>query len=366
MSKIPFSDLTISNPTECGITIPEGEIITALSSGGISIYRPETKGSLVARRAISMMLGGVLCPDNIQLTASTSEAYSYLFKLLCNPGDNIIVPCPSYPLFEWLARLEGVISKAIPMMFFGGWKLDIEAIESACDANTRAIVVVNPNNPTGQFISESDWNDLMEVANKKHLSIIVDEVFASYPIEYQGDALHTVINGSMPSCPVFVLSGLSKLVASPQLKLAWIAMLGPAITAAEHLAFIADQYLSVSSPVASAVPALLEMAPTIQHKVISRVRDNLSILNNLLLEHPHLSRCPVYGGWCVLIRRPDIEPDEECATRLLSEYHLLIYPGHFFDINKNGFLVASLLLEPNKFFVAIEKLMRGLELNPAG
>jgi len=348
-ASIPLLDLTTSNPTACGIDYPRDAIISALTDQHIFHYKPDPKGMDIARIAISEAHGYNINPDYIQLTASTSEAYSMLFKLLANPGDNILVPSPSYPLFEWLARLEGLMCKTVPAYWHDGWNLDIDAIYSACDSKTRAIVIVNPNNPTGQFLTETEWFNLLELAAKKALPLIVDEVFACYPVEHQNDAVHTVLEGPTPECPVFLLSGLSKLALLPQLKLAWIVMLGDAKSAAEPLAFIADQYLSVSTTTAYATPKLLALAPKMQDQIKSRLGENLMTLDNILKEHPHLSRHPVHGGWSVLIQRPAIEDDESCVLRLLSDSRVLIYPGHFFDIPKKGFLVASLLIEPNNF-----------------
>jgi aspartate/methionine/tyrosine aminotransferase len=295
------------------------------------------------------MHGHNLNPEHVQLTASTSEAYSMLFKLLGECGDNIIIPSPSYPLFEWLARLEGLECITVPTLWHEGWNLDFDAMDRACNSRTRAIVVVNPNNPTGHFLTKAEWLDLLELGARRKVALIVDEVFASYPLEPQMEALHTVIEGPQAECPVFLLSGLSKTALLPQFKLGWVVMLGGATCAAEPLAFIADQYLSVSAPIALAVPQLLALAPMMQSQVIHRLRTNLCTLDAILKKHPHLSRHRVFGGWSVLVQRPSVEDDENCVLRLLSEHHLFIFPGHFFDIPKNGFLAASLLLESDVF-----------------
>jgi aspartate/methionine/tyrosine aminotransferase len=361
-ASIPILDLTISNPTTCGIDYPQDAIISALNCPEIFKYRPDPKGLLSARAAISKMHGHNLSPEHIQLTASTSEAYSMLFKLLADPGDNILAPTPSYPLIEWLARLEGINCKGIPPLWHDGWEFDIDAIKKACDSKTRAIVVINPNNPTGQFLTETEWLDLLELATKNSLPIIVDEVFAPFPIEHQNGALHTVLQGPAPTCPVFILSGLSKTALLPQLKLAWIAMLGTAKSVAEPLAFIADQYLSISATTALATSQLIAIAPLMQNQVKKRIKENLAILDNILNGHLHLSRRHVYGGWNAIIQQPSIEDDDACVLRLLSDYHLLVYPGHFFDIAKKGFLVVSLLPEPSVFEKAINALVEGLKL----
>jgi len=361
-ASVPILDLTISNPTICGIDYPQDTIISALANRQVLHYAPDSQGMKKARDAISEMYGHNLSPEHIQLTASTSEAYSMLFKLLADPGDNIVVPSPSYPLFEWLARLEGLKIKTVPAFWHDGWNLDIDAICKACDSKTRAIVLVNPNNPTGQFLTKAEWFGLLELATAKNLPMIVDEVFANYPLEYQNGAIHTVLEEPTPTCPVFLLSGLSKVAALPQLKLGWIAMLGSASKAAEPLAFIADQYLSVSAATAHATQQILAIAPNLQVQVKTRLKENLGILDRILKGHPHLGRHPVYGGWSVLIQKPDIEDDESCTLRLLSDFNLLIHPGHFFDIPRKGFLVASLLPESITFEKAINVLTEGLKL----
>ena len=362
-ASIPILDLTISNPTVCGIDYPQDTIISALANRQVLHYKPDSQGMEKARVAISEMHGYNLIPEHIQLTTSTSEAYSMLFKLLADPGDNIVVPSPSYPLFEWLARLEGLKCKTIPAFWYDGWNLDTDAIHKACDSKTRAIVLVNPNNPTGQFLTKAEWLRLMELGAKNNLPLIVDEVFASYPLEHQDEAVHTVIEEPAPACPVFLLSGLSKTAVLPQLKLGWIAMLGSASNAAGPLAFIADQYLSVSAATAHATQQILAIAPGLQTQIKTRLKENLSILDRILKGHPHLSRHPVYGGWSVLIQKPDIEDEESCVLRLLSDFNLLVHPGHFFDIPRKGFLVASLLPESIKFEKAINALAEGLKLD---
>jgi len=357
----PIFDLTLSNPSLCGFSYPEDAIISALGSKDVFNYSPDPKGLMGARSAIAEM-HGCLNPDQIQLTSSTSEAYSMLFKLLADPGDNVLVPSPSYPLFEWLARLEGIEARPVPSIWHDGWNMDVQGIEDACDAKTKAIVIVNPNNPTGQFLTKAEWKGLNDVAAKKKLPIIADEVFACYPIEPQQEAIGSILNEPKGNCPVFLLSGLSKAALLPQLKLGWIAMLGPAIEISEHLAFLADQYLSVSAPTALAAPQLIALAPELQRRAIDRVKTNLDILDKLLSGHPHIGRMPVHGGWSVLIQRPDTEDDEACVERLLSDHRVLVHPGHFYDIPKNGFLVASLLPSHTDFAQASQALLNGMSL----
>jgi aspartate/methionine/tyrosine aminotransferase len=358
----PIFDLTVSNPTACGFDYPEDDILGAVGDRRALRYDPDPKGLARARAAIAEMHGHGLGPDQIQLASSTSEAYGMLFKLLADPGDGVVAPSPSYPLFEWLARLEGLECIKVPGMRHEGWALDLDAIESACGPRAKTILAVNPNNPTGQFLTRAEWSGLLTLAAKKGLPLIVDEVFSPYAIEPQADALETILDCPAPEIPIFLLSGLSKAALLPQIKVGWIAMLGPAADAGEALAFIADQYLSVSAPAAHATPRLLEIAPRLQKMAIGRVRENLAALDDALKGHAHLSRCPVFGGWGALLRRPDIEDDEDCAARLLADHRVLAYPGRFFDIQKNGYLAISLLPEPSVFKAAAWALIEGLSL----
>jgi aspartate/methionine/tyrosine aminotransferase len=362
MKGVPIFDLTASNPTACGFDYPEDDILGAVQDRRALRYDPDPKGLARTRAAIAEMHGHGLSPDQIQLASSTSEAYGMLFKLLADPGDSVLAPTPSYPLFEWLARLDGLECIKVPTVRHEGWALDLDAIESACGPRTKAILAVNPNNPTGQFLTRAEWLGLLALAAKKGLPLIVDEVFSPYAIEPQTDALGTILDGPAPEVPVFLLSGLSKAALLPQIKVGWIVMLGPAADAGEALAFIADQYLSVSAPAAHATPRLLEIAPKLQEMAIGRVKENLAVLDDALKGHAHLSRCPVFGGWGALIRRPNVEDDEACATRLLADHCVLAYPGSFFDIQKNGYLAISLLPEPSVFRAAVQALIDGLSL----
>jgi aspartate/methionine/tyrosine aminotransferase len=365
MASAPIFDLTASNPTVCGFDYPEDYILGAFGCRRALRYDPDPKGLGRARAAIAEMHGHGLGPDRIQLASSTSEAYGMLFKLLADPGDSVVAPTPSYPLFEWLARLEGLECIKVPAVRHEGWALDLDAVEGACGPRTRAVLVVNPNNPTGQFLTRPEWSGLVALAAKRGLPLIVDEVFSRYAIEPQADALGTILDGPdgpAPEVPVFLLSGISKAALLPQVKVGWIAMLGPAAGAGEALAFIADQYLSVSAPAAHATPRLLEIAPRLQEMATGRVKENLAALDGALKGHAHLGRCPVFGGWGALIRRPDVEDDEACATRLLADHRVLAYPGSFFDIQKNGYLAISLLPEPSAFRAAARALVDGLSL----
>ncbi|MBK9796494.1 MAG: pyridoxal phosphate-dependent aminotransferase [Holophagaceae bacterium] len=339
-----FLDLTVSNPSRCGFTYPEAELCAALSSPAGLAYDPDPLGSRTAREAIAAHHGHGLRADDLLLTASTSEAYGLLFKLLGDPGDEVLVPSPSYPLFHWLARLEGLNARSVPSYFHDRWHLDLGGLEAAVSTQTRAIVVVSPNNPTGHFLSRTEWQGLTELCASHGLALLVDEVFADYALEAPADRLETALADLDPPCPVFLLSGLSKVAALPMLKLGWVAVRGPgAGPHLEALAFLADQYLSVSAPVQAAAPTLLALAPGLREQVRLRLVANLFALDDALLPHPHLARLPVEGGWSALLRRPALDGDEACALRLLEATSTLVHPGSFFDLPGDGHLVLSLL-----------------------
>ncbi len=343
-------DLTASNPTACGFDYPEAEIRSALSAPSVLRYAADPQGAPTARQAIASYHGHGLRAEDLLLTASTSEGYALLFKLLGNPSDEVLVPSPSYPLFDWLARLEGMVARPVSSYFHERWHLDLGALEAAVSERTCAVVVVNPNNPTGQFLSKTEWKALTDLCARRNLALLVDEVFSDYALEAAGDALSTTLEERDPPCPLFLLSGLSKIAALPQVKLGWIAVRGPG--AADHLealAFLADQYLSVSASAQAAAPALLALAPSLQAQVRRRLRANLRALDASLAAHPQLSRLPVEGGWSVLLRRPALEGDEACACRLLRETGVLAHPGSFFDLPADGHLVLSLLTPETVF-----------------
>jgi hypothetical protein len=356
----PFLDLTSSNPTRCGFRYPEREILDAFASPAALAYDPDARGARSVREAVAAYHGHGLEPEDLALTASTSEAYSWLFKALCDPGDNVLVPSPSYPLFHWLAALEGVEARPVPALRFERWNLDFQALEEALSPRTRAVVVVNPNNPTGQFLSRREWDALLAFCSAKGLALLVDEVFADYALEPPVDRLATALEEREPPCPVFVLSGLSKIAALPQVKLGWIAAMGSQGRAfLEPLAFIADQYLSVSAMAQAAAGPILRLAPGIQAGVKARLRENLGSLDRLLAAHPALTRARVEGGWSVILRVPALVGGEDLALELLRHAGVLVHPGHFFDLPGDGHLVCSLL--PEAFPEGMERIARHVE-----
>ena len=350
-------DLTGSNPTRCGFVYPEAEIRAALCTPQVLAYDPDPFGSHSAREAIARHHGHGLRAEGLLLTASTSEGYGLLFKLLGDPGDEVLVPSPSYPLFDWLARLEGLKAISVPSYFQDRWHLDLGAMEAAVTERTRAVVVVNPNNPTGHFLSKAEWRALTDFCGQQGCALLVDEVFADYALEPRADHLATALLDPDPPCPVFVLSGLSKVAALPQLKLGWIALRGPGAAGyLEALGFLADQYLSVSAPVQAATGTLLDLAPAIRSQVQTRLRANLATLDAALAGHPRLSRLPVEGGWSVLLRRPAMDADEDCALHLLERASTLVHPGSFFDLPGDGHLVLSLLTPVGLFRQGLDRI----------
>lgn len=354
-------DLTVSNPTACGFDYPGDAIREALGGASVLRYGAEARGSLPAREAIAAHHGRGLRPEDLLLTASTSEAYALLFKLLGDAGDEVLVPSPSYPLFEWLARMEGLQAVTVPAWFHERWDLDMTALEAACTARTRAICVVNPNNPTGQFLSRAEWRALTGLCARKDLALIVDEVFADFPLEPEAGHLPTALEDPDPPCPVFVLSGLSKAALLPQVKLGWIAARGPRSGAGlDALEFIADQYLSVSASSQAAAGALLALAPALRAQARARAMENLAALDAWLAVERSCSRLAVGGGWTVLLRRPAIGSDEAFALRLLEEERVLVHPGHFFDLPGEGFLALSLLPPPGRFNEGLYALSKAL------
>jgi len=350
-------DLTVSNPTTAGFAYPE-TLRGALAAPETAIYAPDPHGADAARQAIAAYQGHGVSADSLLLTASSSESYSWLFKAVGNPGDAVLVPSPSYPLFDWLARLEGLEARPVSALFQDGWGLDLEGLQAACTERTKALVVVNPNNPTGQYLTARDWAALTAFAAARGLLLIVDEVFSDHALEPPADALRTVLATPEPPCSLAVLSGLSKVALLPQAKLGWMVLRGPGSMALyEGLAFIADQFLSVSASAAAVAGPALAAAPALQAQVRARSRANLATLDRALVAHPYLGRRPVEGGWSVLLRRPAVGSDEACVLRLLEEASVLVHPGHFFDIAQEGFLVLSLLTPEADFSEGVERIL---------
>lgn len=347
----PLLDLTESNPTRAGFVYPEG-LLTSLADPRALLYEPLPQGSLIARTAVSEYYGGAVPVDRILLTASTSEAYSYLFQLLADPGDEILSPRPSYPLFEFLAGLSSVAIRQYPLRYDGSWHIDFAALEQAITPSTRAIVVVNPNNPTGSFLKADELHRLETLAARHALAIIADEVFCDYAF---GTNAVTTLTGDRKAL-TFSMSGLSKVAALPQLKLGWIAASGPGHAAAmQALELIADTYLSVSTPVQVALPALLQAGTALRPQIAQRAQANLAALRSALAHSP-AGVLNVEGGWYAVVQVPRTRSEEDWVLGLLEHHNTIVQPGFFFDFESEAFLVLSLLTPPAPFAEGSKRL----------
>lgn len=344
---LPLLDLTESNPTAAGFSYPADSILTALADPRSLNYQPTPAGIPAAREAVSRYYGGRVEPGHILLTASTSEAYALLFKLLANPGDEVLIPRPSYPLFDFLAALESVRVVDYPLVYHRGWAIDFDALARRITPRTRAIVVVNPNNPTGSFIKESELRQLTALCLQHDLAILSDEVFSDYALIDDPRHAPSLVNWNHTL--TFSLSGLSKLVGLPQLKLGWIVASGPPTArqeALERLELIADTYLSVGTPVQWAAAPLLALREGIQTQILDRVRQNLAFLRSQIGPASPWRVLEVEGGWYAVIQAPRIHSEEEWVLTLLADDDVLVQPGFFFDFETEAFLVISLLTKP--------------------
>ena len=357
-SGINVVDLTVSNPTRAGLHYDVAAILPALSSARAIDYDPQSKGLLHARQAVAdyygEQQGAAIDPEKLILTTSTSEGYSFIFRLLCNPGDEVLVPKPSYPLFEFLADLDDVRLVPYPLIYDHGWQMDFHSLENAVTARTRAVVVVHPNNPTGSYVRPEEIPLLNQFCSCHSLAIIADEVF----LDYGHDGRRRQSFASNNDGLTFTLSGLSKIAALPQMKVAWIAVTGSQSgDALGRLEIIADTYLSLNAPVQWAVPELLTQRKPMQSQLIQRVAKNLSELDRQLANQKICQRLQVEGGWCATLRVPATRSDEELAIALLKEKFVLVHPGHFYDFSGDGFLVLSLVAPEGEFHEGVRRIL---------
>jgi len=311
------------------------------------------------RRAVSVYYESTVDPSHILLTASTSEAYAYLFKLLCNPGDQVLVPRPSYPLFECLAGLEAVEVRQYPLVYHDGWAIDLDALRDAVSERTRAVVVVNPNNPTGSFLKLAELQKLSELCAERGMALISDEVFADYSFAEDPARVKTVTHAEQ--CLAFSLSGLSKVAGLPQMKLGWIVVSGPEklrSEAIERLEWIADAYLSVSTPVQCAGPQLLAAGEQVRRQILRRTIANLALARSVFCGSA-ITILEVEGGWYITLRMPRIRSEEEWTLELLEQCGVLVQPGFFYDFEEEAYLVVSLLTPPEVLREGLARI-RGL------
>jgi aspartate/methionine/tyrosine aminotransferase len=353
-------DLTASNPTRVGLTYDADAILGALARPESLDYDPQPKGLLAARQAIGRYYrehdNYNIDPEHTFLTTSTSEAYSYIFRLLCNPDDEILVPKPSYPLFEFLADLQDVKLVPYHLLYDHGWHIDLPSLYQGTNHRTRGVVVVHPNNPTGSYVRPDERDILNKFCREYDLAIVADEVFLDYP--HDGASRDSFASNA--GALTFTLSGLSKISGVPQMKLAWIVSSGPEQKVREAVArleVIADTFLSVNAPVQWAAPALLEERKKLQPILLDRLRVNLDELDRQLSGLATCRRLDVEGGWYAVVRVPVTKSDEELAIEILRKVYVIVHPGHFYDFPVDGNLVVSLIPDPAIFREAASRLM---------
>jgi len=364
----PLLDLAASNPTQCGFDYDSATILSAFQNPAALIYDPQPKGALAARREVARYYlddhHTIVDPESLFLTTSTSEAYSYAFRLLCNPGDELLLPKPSYPLFEFLAGLQDVHLKPYSLAYAHGWFIDFQSLENSITPRTRAILLVHPNNPTGSYVQPEELTRLNAICKKHNLALIVDEVFLDFP--FDSPARKTFAANS--EVLTFTLSGLSKISALPQMKIAWLAVTGPAAQvrpALDRLEIMADTYLSLSAPAQAAIPVLLAQRRSLRPQLLARIHENLAHLKSELRSHPAIELLHAEAGWYSTLRysanssthAPVHASDEALAIHLLRHHHVLLHPGHFYDFPTNNHLVLSLITLVSDFREGTQKLL---------
>lgn len=357
-------DLTTSNPTTCGFEYDATTILQALQSPAALRYDPQPKGLHSARAAVAEYyreLGATVDPERLILTTGTSEAYSFLFRLLCEPGDEVLVAHPSYPLFDFLASIQDVKLRPFHLVYDHGWQIDFDQLQKCVGAWTRAILLVHPNNPTDNYISAQEAEQVKSICAAHNLALVVDEVFFDFRLQDEPahSRTHSTFAGTLDVL-TFVLSGLSKISALPQMKLGWIAASGPrelVTDAVARLELIADTFLSLNAPVQHALPELLAQRRKLQPQLLSRIEKNLRILDAGIARQSLVSRLNVQGGWYAVLRVPAVQSDEEFAIDLLERCSVAVHPGHFYDFSAEGYLVISLLTPTEQFEEGVRRLL---------
>ncbi|HXB62810.1 MAG TPA: pyridoxal phosphate-dependent aminotransferase [Acidobacteriaceae bacterium] len=370
-SKRELIDLTASNPTTCGFAFDAEKVLAPLSDPAALVYDPDPRGMRSAREAVAQYYadhGAAVDPDEILLTTSTSEAYSFLFRLLCDPGDEVLIPQPSYPLFDLLAGLENIVLKPYPLFYDPGggdhsWSIDVATLERSITPRTRALLLVHPNNPTGHYTSANERKEVEAICARHNLALIVDEVFLDYPkeapISAAAKAEAMSFTAGNPPVLTFVLSGMSKIAALPQMKVSWLVCRGAEevkVAALARLEVIADTFLSVNAPVQLALPAWLHAREPVQQQILTRVRQNFAAVQAAGLEYLEWQ-----AGWSLVLRVPAGEADLSLAARLVREAGVLVHPGSFYGMAPTGRLVVSLLSEPQVFTEGIERLSAAIK-----
>ena len=356
----PVVDLTESNPTRVGLHYPH-DLLAPLADAAALRYDPQPLGLPSAREAVSGEFhrqGLAVPPDRVALTASSSEAYGLLFKLFANPHDEVLVPQPSYPLFDYLTALEGVRAVPYRVSYHGTWRIDIDTIEAGLSSRTRALLVVSPNNPTGAYLHRDDLVALVGLCAERHIPLIGDEVFYDYAIDRPAEAVSVL---SQDGVVTVALGGLSKSAGLPQVKLGWMGWAGPAAQVAPLLQayeVVADSYLSVSTPVQVAAPALLASGAAVRDQLMARIRANLALVRARCGAYPSVGVLPVEGGWTAVLQVPAVQGEDALALDLLQHDGVRVYPGYFFDFPREAFLIVSLIVRPDVLAHGLDAVLR--------
>ncbi|MFY9529180.1 MAG: pyridoxal phosphate-dependent aminotransferase [Candidatus Acidiferrales bacterium] len=355
----PFLNLSASNPTECGFDYDTPAILRALSNTAALDYKPDPKGLEIARRAVAAYYAARRSEvpiEDILLATSTSEAYSFVFRTLCNPGDELLIPTPSYPLFDFLADIQDVKLVHYPLIYDHGWQIDFHALEQAITSRARGVIVVHPNNPTGHFCKPQDLARLNDLCSARRMALIADEVFSDFVFTGEQPVSFAANTGAL----TFTMSGLSKISGLPQMKAAWLITTGPQDLrkqAMARLEVIADTYLSMNAPVQLAIPVFLELRQGFQKQLMARARKNMAELDRQLAAQKCCSRLQVEGGWNAVVRVPATRSDEDLAIELLATKEVYAHPGHFYDFPSDGYLIVSLITPEQEFAEGTRRLL---------
>ncbi len=351
-------DLSASNPAACGFEYDSRAIMRALCSPASLEYHPESRGLEATRQTVAAYYAErsqEVSAEDIILTVSTSEAYSFVFRLLCNPGDEVLVPTPSYPLFEFLADIQDVKLVHYPLIYDHGWLIDFHTLERLVTPRTRSVIVVHPNNPTGHFTKAAEMEKLNDICSARGIAIIADEVFLDFSLAAAAPGF-----ACNYAALTFTMSGVSKISGMPQMKLAWLITSGPEELKREALArleVIADTYLSPNAPIQHAAPVLLQQRHSFQKQLMMRVRANLAELDRQLAGQKYGNRLDVEGGWYAVLRVPAIRSDEDLALKLIEKHDVYVHPGHFYDFPGEGYIVVSLITPQDQFSTGLNRIL---------
>ena len=362
-SGLPLIDLMQSNPTQCGFHFDAQKILAALNNPASLQYDPDPQGLPQAREAVAAYHRSRNCQisiDDIFLTTSTSEAYSFLFRMLCNPGDELLIPQPGYPLFNFLAEIQDVSLVRYPLVYDYGWQIDFHSLQQAITSRTRGIIVVHPNNPTGHFCKPGEIERLNQICRERYIAIISDEVFLDFSLAPNAPPTFASNNEVL----TFTMSGLSKISGLPQMKVAWLTVAGPTALkqqAIARLEMIADTYLSMNTPIQLALPVLLEQRRQFRKQWLTREQDNLAYLDKLLESQKLCSRLKMEGGWYAVMKAPSVMGDDEVALELLTTRGVYVHPGHFYDFPADGYWVVSLITPEQELATGIDALLAMVE-----